>query len=137
MKIHEIMSRDVRTIGPETTLQEAALLMRQDDVGALVIGEGDRMVGILTDRDIAIRAVADSLNLSTPVGEVMTSDVCYCHEDEEIDHVAKNMAQIEKRRLPVVNREKRLVGIVSLANFATCNQDKLNANLMRGVAQKH
>ncbi|MCY1265849.1 Hypoxic response protein 1 [compost metagenome] len=137
MKVSEIMSREVRTISPDTTLQEAALLMRQADIGSLVIGENDRMTGMVTDRDIVIRAVADGLNMSTPVSEVMSEEICYCHDDEEIDHVAKNMAQLEKRRLPVVNRDKRLVGIVSLANFATCNHDKVSANLLRGVAQMH
>lgn len=137
MKISEIMSREVRTISPDTTLKEAALLMRQADIGSLIIGEGDRMTGMVTDRDIVIRAVADGLNLSTPVSEVMSQEICYCHDDESVDHVAKNMAQIEKRRLPVVNREKRLVGIVSLANFATCNTDKVSSNLLRGVARAH
>ncbi|WP_448724165.1 CBS domain-containing protein [Pseudomonas farris] len=137
MKINEIMSREVRTIAPSTTLREAAEVMRQADIGALVINDNDRMSGVITDRDIVVRAVADGLDLSSPVSAVMSDDVCYCYDDEEIDHVAKNMAQIEKRRLPVVNRDKRLVGMVSLANIATCNVDKLSANLLRGVAQAH
>ncbi|WP_237884507.1 CBS domain-containing protein [Pseudomonas sp. PGPR40] len=137
MKINEIMSREVRTVSPSTTLREAAEVMRQADIGALVINDNDRMSGVITDRDIVIRAVAEGLDLSSPVSAVMSDDVCYCYDDEEIDHVAKNMAQIEKRRLPVVNRDKRLVGMVSLANIATCNVDKLSANLLRGVAQAH
>ncbi len=137
MKVSEIMSREVRTISPATTLQEAALLMRQADIGSLVVGENDQMTGMVTDRDIVIRALAEGLNMSTPVSEIMSTELCYCHDDEEIDHVAKNMAQLEKRRLPVVNRDKRLVGIVSLANFATCNADKVSANLLRGVARMH
>lgn len=137
MKINEIMSRGVRTVTPSTTLREAAEVMRQADIGALVVNDNDRMSGVITDRDIVIRAVADGLDPSSPVSAVMSDDVCYCYDDEEIDHVAKNMAQIEKRRLPVVNREKRLVGMVSLANIATCNADKLSANLLRGVARAH
>jgi len=137
MKVHEIMSREVRTIEPTVTLREAAQLMRQADIGALIVNDNDRMSGVLTDRDIVVRAVAEGMDMSTPVREVMTDEVCYCYDDEEVDHIAKNMAQIEKRRLPVVNRDKRLVGIVSLANIATCNTDKLSANLLRGVARMH
>lgn len=137
MKVNEIMSREVRTVMPSTTLREAAEIMRQADIGALVVNDNDRMSGVVTDRDIVIRAVADGLDFSTPVSAVMSDEVCYCFDDEEIDHVAKNMAQIQKRRLPVVNRDKRLVGMVSLANIAKCNADKLSANLLRGVARAH
>ncbi|MCG8907112.1 CBS domain-containing protein [Pseudomonas nitroreducens] len=137
MTVREIMSREVRTISPDTTLQEAAVLMRQIDVGALLVNEGDQLSGIVTDRDLVIRALADGLDARTPVSEVMSGEVCYCFDDESVDHVARNMAQIEKRRLAVVNREKRLVGIVSLANVASCNADKVSANLLRGVARAH
>lgn len=137
MKINEIMSREVRTIDPETTLQQAALLMRQADIGALIVNDNDRMVGIITDRDLVIRALAEGTRMDTPVREVMSEDVLYCYEDEEVDHIAKNMAQNQKRRLPVVNRDKRLVGVVSLANMASCNKDKVSATVLRGVANMH
>ena len=129
MKVREIMSREVRTVTPQTTLGEAALLMRQADIGALLVNEGERLTGVVTDRDLAVRGLADGLGADRPVREVMSG--------EEVDHVAKNMAQLEKRRLPVMDRNKRLVGIVSLANIATCNADKLSANLLRGVARAH
>jgi CBS domain-containing protein len=137
MKINEIMSREVRTISPDTPLREVAQIMRQADIGALVINQNDRMAGMVTDRDLVVRAMAEGMNMDTPVSRIMSDEVRYCFEDEEIDHVAKNMAQIEKRRLPVVNRDKRLVGMVSLANVASCNADKVSANLLRGVAQPH
>lgn len=137
MKINEIMSREVRTISPDTPLREVALIMRQADIGALVINQNDRMAGMVTDRDLVVRAMAECMNMDTPVSRIMSDEVRYCFDDEEIDHVAKNMAQIEKRRLPVVNRDKRLVGMVSLANVASCNADKVSANLLRGVAQPH
>jgi CBS domain-containing protein len=137
MKINEIMSREVRTISPDTPLREVALIMRQADIGALVINQDDRMAGMVTDRDLVVRAMAEGMNMDTPVSRIMSDDVRYCFDDEEIDHVAKNMAQIEKRRLPVVNRDKRLVGMVSLANVASCNADKVSANLLRGVARPH
>jgi CBS domain-containing protein len=137
MKVREIMSREVRTVTPQTTLGEAALLMRQADIGALLVNEGERLTGVVTDRDLAVRGLADGLGADRPVREVMSGELRYCFEDEEVDHVAKNMAQLEKRRLPVMDRNKRLVGIVSLANIATCNTDKLSANLLRGVARAH
>jgi len=137
MKVSEVMSREVRTIDPATTLQEAALLMRQADIGALIVGEGERMTGVVTDRDLVVRGLADGLDGRTAVSEVMSPGVCYCFDDEELDHVAKNMGQIEKRRLAVVNRQKRLVGVVSLANVASCNADKLGAHLLRAVARPH
>ncbi|MFL6532213.1 MAG: CBS domain-containing protein [Pseudomonas sp.] len=137
MKINEIMSREVRTISPDTPLREVAQIMRQADIGALVINQNDRMAGMVTDRDLVVRAMAEGMNMDTPVSRIMSDEVRYCFDDEEIDHVAKNMAQSEKRRLPVVNRDKRLVGMVSLANVASCNADKVSANLLRGVAQPH
>lgn len=137
MKINEIMSREVRTISPDTPLREVALIMRQADIGALVINQDDRMAGMVTDRDLVVRAMAEGMNMDTPVSRIMSDEVRYCFDDEEIDHVAKNMAQIEKRRLPVVNRDKRLVGMVSLANVASCNAHKVSANLLRGVARPH
>ncbi|MCP8467579.1 CBS domain-containing protein [Pseudomonas sp. ZM23] len=137
MTVREIMSREVRTISPDSTLQEAALLMRQVDIGALLVSEGDQLIGMVTDRDLVVRGLADALATTTPVNEVMSAGVCYCFEDETVDHVSKNMAQIQKRRLAVVNREKRLVGILSLANVASCNAEKLSANLLRSVARPH
>ncbi len=110
--------------------------MRQADIGALLVNEGERLTGVVTDRDLAVRGLADGLGADRPVREVMSGELRYCFEDEEVDHVAKNMAQLEKRRLPVMDRNKRLVGIVSLANIATCNADKLSANLLRGVAAR-
>lgn len=114
MKISEIMSRDVKTVRPQATLQEVARMMQAEDIGSVVVGENDRMVGIVTDRDIVLRAVAEGRSMDAQVGDVMSKSVCYCTESDELEAVARNMADIEKRRLPVVNSQKRLVGIVSL-----------------------
>lgn len=123
MIVRDAMSRDVQTVGPETTIKEAARLMADADVGALPVAAGDRLAGIVTDRDIAIRAIAIGKGPETTVGEVMTSDVLYCHEDEDIGHVSRNMGEQQVRRLPVVDVEKRLVGIVSLADVATLSEN--------------
>ena len=118
MKVSEVMTKDVKIADPNRTIQDAAKLMDKTDCGSLPVGEGDRLIGMITDRDIAIRAVAAGLPPSTPIREVMSSDVKYCFEDEELDDVAGNMADIQMRRLPVLNKEKRIVGIVSIGDLA-------------------
>jgi CBS domain-containing protein len=119
MQIREAMTPDVRTIAPSATLRQAALAMTSTDVGALPVAEGDRLVGMITDRDIVVRAVAAGKGPDTTVGEAMSHEVRYCFEDQELDEVRDNMGDLQVRRLPVVNREKRLVGIVSLADIAS------------------
>ncbi len=118
MLIKEAMSRNVRTVTPETTICEAARIMADADVGALPVAANDRLTGMVTDRDIAVRAVAIGKGPETLVSEVMTPEVLYCHEDEDIGSVCTNMADMQVRRLPVVDVDKRLVGIVSLADIA-------------------
>jgi CBS domain-containing protein len=118
MKVREIMTPDVRLAAPDLTLCEAACIMAERDTGALPVGEKDRLVGMITDRDIAIRAVAKGKSPDTPVRDVMSKEVLYCFEDEDVDHVAKNMGDVKVRRLPVLNREKRLVGIVSIGDLS-------------------
>ena len=119
MRVSEAMTREVRVANPGQSIREVAKIMAEIDAGAMPVGDNDRLVGMITDRDIAIRAVALGKGPDTPVRDVMsTEQVLYCYEDEELDHVAKNMSQQQVRRLPVVNREKRLVGIVSLGNLA-------------------
>src|SRR2546421_2490744 len=114
MRVSEAMTRDVKICTPGQTIRDVAKAMAEIDAGAMPVGENDRLVGMITDRDIAIRAVAQGKGPDTPVREVMTTEqVLYCYDDEDLDHVAKNMASQQVRRLPVVNRDKRLVGIVS------------------------
>jgi CBS domain-containing protein len=112
------MTRDVKLVNPETTIREAAALMAQIDAGSLPVAEDDRLIGMVTDRDIAIRAVAEGKSLRTKVSEVMTREMLYCFEDQELDDIAMNMGQNQVRRLPVVNHDKRLVGILSLGDLA-------------------
>jgi CBS domain-containing protein len=118
MLVQDAMSRDVLTVSPEATIREAARLMAGADIGALPVAAGDRLAGMVTDRDIAIRAVAIGKGPECTVGEVMTHDVLYCHEDEDLGHISQNMAENQVRRLPVVDVDKRLVGIISLADIA-------------------
>ena len=118
MKVREAMTAEVLLAKPDQTLREAARVMADHDIGALPVGQGDRLVGMVTDRDIAVRAVAEGRGPDTKVSEIMSHEVMYCFEDEELDHVVSNMGDIQLRRLPVLDREKRLVGIVALGDIA-------------------
>ena len=118
MRVAEAMKREVKLARPDMTIKEAARTMLEIDAGVLPVAENDRLVGMITDRDIAVRAVAQGKNPDTPVREVMTAEIKYCFDDEDLEHVAHNMANQQLRRLPVVNREKRLVGILSLGDVA-------------------
>jgi CBS domain-containing protein len=123
MQISERMSRDVELAAPGQSIAEAAALMASLDVGALPVGENDRLVGMITDRDIVVRALAQGRGPDTPIRDVMSSEIRYCYEDQSIEDVARNMGDIQVRRLPVLNRDKRLVGIVSLGDIATSKED--------------
>jgi CBS domain-containing protein len=119
MKISEVMTPDVRIASPDQTVEEAACLMAELDAGVLPVGDSDRLVGMITDRDIAVRCVAKGKGPDTKVREIMSEEVKYCFADQDVDEVADNMADIQVRRLPVVDRGKRLVGIISLGDIAT------------------
>jgi CBS domain-containing protein len=118
MKVSQAMTPDVRITSPDDSIREAARLMAEIDAGVLPVGENDRLVGMITDRDIAVRAVASGKSPDTKVREVMSDEVLYCFEDEDLDDVAKKMSDVKVRRLPVLNRGKRLVGIISFGDLA-------------------
>ena len=118
MKVSKIMTRDVRLLNPDNTIREAASLMAEIDSGALPVGENDRLVGMVTDRDIVIRAVAKGKSADTKIADVMSKEMLYCFDTDEIDDVTRNMGKAQVRRLPVVNKDKHLVGIVSLGDLA-------------------
>ncbi|HJU15286.1 MAG TPA: CBS domain-containing protein [Stellaceae bacterium] len=118
MIIREVMSRDVKLVSPEDTIETAAKRMVECDCGALPVGAGDRLIGMITDRDIALRAVARGKGPQCKVSDCMSSDIKYVFEDETTDDAARNMGSLKLRRLPVLNRDKRLVGIVSLGDLA-------------------
>ena len=117
-QLKDLMSRDVKVINPDMTLEEAARTMRDGDFGMLPVGEDDRMIGAISDRDIAIRAVADGKGPGTKVREIMSTGICWAYEDDTVESAAKIMSEKQVRRLPVVSRDKRLVGIVALGDFA-------------------
>ncbi len=119
MNVSELMETNVDITSPTATAREAAVRMRDDNVGALPVGENDRLVGMVTDRDIAVRGVAEGKDPDQcTVREVMSEGVYYCFEDDDADRAAQVMAEHKVRRLPILNRDKRLVGIVALADLA-------------------
>jgi CBS domain-containing protein len=135
MKVSEAMSRDVRIAAPDQTIRDAARAMAEIDAGFLPVGDNDRLVGMITDRDIAVRAVARGKGPDCTVREVMTEDVKYCFEDDDVAEVVRNMSDIQVRRMPVLNREKRLVGVVSLGDLACEASPALAGRALEGIAQ--
>jgi CBS domain-containing protein len=135
MRVSEVMTRDVRVARPDQSIQEAARMMADVDAGVMPVGEGDQLVGMITDRDIAVRAVAEGKGPQTPVREVMSPEVKYCFEDDDTDAVARNMAEIQVRRLPVVNRDKRLVGIIALGDLAVTEGARPAGEAVSGISQ--
>ena len=137
MKVNEIITHDPEVIRPETTLIEAAQKMKSLDIGMLPVCDGDRLVGMITDRDITVRGVAQGYDPKTArVQEVMTPEVIYCFDDEDVKDVAKKMEEKQVRRLPVLNREKRLVGIVSLGDLAVrTGKEKLAGEVLERVSK--
>jgi CBS domain-containing protein len=118
MNVESCMSTEPRIATPHDTIAAAARQMRDIEAGFMPVGENDRMVGMITDRDIAIRAVAEGKGPNTRVGEVMTRDVHYCFADESVEAALDKMGELQVRRLPVLNRDKRLVGIVSIGDLS-------------------
>lgn len=119
MQIRDIMTRPVALAAPEDSIREAARKMTEFDCGILPVGENDRLIGMLSDRDIVTRAVTKGYDPDECyVREIMSRDVMYCYEDETADDLARNMAGLQVKRLPVLSRDKRLVGIVSLGDLA-------------------
>jgi CBS domain-containing protein len=120
MKVRDVMTADVNVIDPTAMIAEASRRMRDEDVGSLPVGENDKLVGMITDRDIVVRAIATGKDpQKTAVREAMSDQVLYCFDDQSTEEVCANMGENQVRRLPVVNRDKRLVGIVALGDLST------------------
>jgi CBS domain-containing protein len=134
MKIAECMTSDVEIVGPDQPIQEAARFMLRADAGAMPVGEGDRLVGMVTDRDIAVRAVAAGRGPDTPVRDVMTDEVIYCFDDDDVEAVALKMSDRQVRRMPVLSREDdSVVGIVSLGDISRSEQGEAASVALDGI----
>jgi CBS domain-containing protein len=136
--VSDVMTPHIRLASPEDTVQRATQMMRDEDTGVLPVGEGDRLIGIVTDRDVALRLAAEGKDPArTKVREVMTQELKYVFEDEDLGHVADNMAEQQVRRLPVVNRDKRVVGVISLGDLASADRSgRYAGRALRGVARQ-
>lgn len=137
MRISEIMTRDPKVIPFDCILKDAALKMRELDVGMLPISKDDRLVGMLTDRDITVRATAEGCDpTKTKVSDVMTPEVLYCFEDQDVSEAAKIMQGKQIRRLPILNRDKRLIGVVSVGDVAVhSGKQKIVSETIKGISE--
>src|SRR3954447_24515537 len=135
MKVSEVMTREVQTVRPDQTAREAANFMLNSDAGSIPVTEGERLIGMVTDRDIAVRGVARGSGPDTPVRELMTSDIICAREDDDIEDVASKMSEAQVRRLPVVDSNERLCGIVSLGDLSRETDDETAREALEGVSE--
>lgn len=137
MKVRNAMHPGVEWVSPTTSLRELARLMKRHDIGAVPVGDKDRLVGMVTDRDIVCRAIADGADLDrVTAGEIMSKGVAYCLDSEDLDDAIRIMEQRQIRRLPVINDQKRMVGILSLGDISTAQRD-LCGEVLPAVATHH
>jgi CBS domain-containing protein len=134
MKVSDVMSTDVETVRPDQMVRDAARFMLQADAGSIPVTEGNRLVGMITDRDIAVRGVALGYGPETPVSELMTSGIVSAHADELIEEAARKMGEAQVRRLPVIDHDQRLVGIVSLGDLARKTDEETATQALEGVS---
>jgi len=135
MKVSEVMTREVQTVSPEQSAQEAASFMLSADAGSIPVADGDRLIGMITDRDIAVRGVAKGYGPDTPVRELMTDDLVVVRMDEDVAEAAEKMSRAQVRRLPVIDAEERLCGIVSLGDLSREADDECAEQALEGVSQ--
>ena len=134
MKISEVMTTNVETVTPNQTAQEAASFMLRANAGSIPVCDGQRVVGMITDRYIAVRGVAEGRGPDTPVADLMSDGIVCAHEDDEVQVVAKRMSEEQVRRMPVVDSEDRLVGIVSLGDLARETAGESAHEALEGVS---
>ena len=135
MKVSDVMTRDVHTVQPDQPVQEAASFMLSADAGSIPVTEGDRLIGMITDRDIAVRGIAKGNGPDTPVRELMTDDLVVVRIDDTIEDAASKMSQAQVRRLPVIDEDERLCGIVSLGDLSREADNACASEALTGVSQ--
>jgi CBS domain-containing protein len=135
MKVSDVMTRDVQTARPDQTAREAAGIMLRTDAGAIPVTEGDRLIGMITDRDIAVRGIAEGYGPDTPVRDLMTNDMVIARVDDDIDEVATRMSEAQVRRLPVIDRNEQLCGIISLGDISQKASGSSAEQALEGVSQ--
>lgn len=134
MKIRDVMTREVQTVTPDQTAQEAASFMLREDAGSMPVTDGDKLIGMITDRDIAIRGVAKGYGPETLVRELMTDEVVCARIDDNVDEVAMRMSEAQVRRLPVLDENDQLCGIVSLGDLSRETEGESAHHALEGVS---
>lgn len=138
MKVKEAMHKGVEWVSPDTPLTTVAKKMQQHDIGALPVGENDRLIGMVTDRDVTVRGLANGKDVSKLTArDVMTKGVIYCREAEEVDEAVRTMESKHIRRLPVLNANKRMVGMLSLGDVSSAASKEITAEVMKAVSAHH
>lgn len=137
MKLKDIMTKEVETVSPKDTLKEAAQKMRVRDIGFLPVSDGDKVLGVVTDRDLILRAIAEGMDPKTRIGDdFITTPIVYCFDDQDVEDAAKLMEEHQIRRLIILNRaDNRLAGVVSLGDIATKGKEKTSAKVLQSVSE--
>ena len=135
MKVSEVMTRDVQTVRPDEPVQQAASFMLNADAGSIPVTESGRLIGMITDRDIAVRGIAKGYGPDTPVRELMTNDVICARVDDDVEQAANRMSEAQVRRLPVIDEQERLCGIVSLGDLSREADEDCASEALEGVSQ--
>lgn len=136
MQINQIMTPRCKTCSPADSLHQAAQYMAQEGIGVLPVAEDNHLIGMLTDRDIVTRGLASQRDISEfNAGDLMSDEVLYCYDDQETHEVARNMGELQIRRMPVVNREKQLVGMVSLGDLASRGADEAAGDALTDISE--
>ena len=135
MKVSEVMTREVQTVRPDQPVKQAASFMLQADAGSIPVTEGDRLIGMITDRDIAVRGVARGYGPDTPVSELMSNDIVCARDSDDVEEVASKMSQAQVRRLPVIDDQQRLCGIVSIGDLSRGTDNESASQALEGVSQ--
>ena len=135
MKVSEVMTSDVQTVTPDQSARDAASFMLRAEAGSIPVTEGDKVIGMITDRDIAVRGVAEGRGPDTPVRELMTDHIICAREDDNVQDVARRMSEQQVRRLPVLDAEDRLCGIISLGDLAREATGEASHDALEGVSQ--
>jgi CBS domain-containing protein len=135
MKVREVMTRDVQTVQPDQPVQQAASFMLSADAGSIPVTDGNRLIGMITDRDIAVRGIAKGFGPDTPVRELMTSECICARDDDDISDAASKMSEAQVRRLPVIDEQQQLCGIVSLGDLARESEKECSQEALEGVSQ--
>ena len=134
MKIRDVMTSEVQTIGPDQTAREAAAFMLSADAGSIPVTEGDKLIGMITDRDIAVRGIAKGHGPDTPVRDLMSSGIISVNIDDDLGSVASKMSEAQVRRLPVIDEQQRLCGIVSLGDLSRGSEGEQATQALEGVS---